>query len=102
MHYNKKNICPARDTAGALRFASGAPPLRERHPSPAVCARREPAPPRRDNINYKGDHLMLNTDHNYKFLPEALTFDDILMYRPTAPFCPPISMSAPVWPGIST
>ena len=79
MHYNKKNICPARDTAGALRFASGAPPLRERHPSPAVCARREPAPPRRDNINYKGDHLMLNTDHNYKFLPEALTFDDILM-----------------------
>ena len=79
MHYNKKNICPARDTAGALRFASGAPPLRERHPSPAVCARREPAPPRRDNINYKGDHLMLNTDRNYKFLPEALTFDDILM-----------------------
>lgn len=79
MHYNKKNICPARDTAGARRFASGAPPLRERHPSPASCARREPAPPRRDNINYKGDHLMLNTDHNYKFLPEALTFDDILM-----------------------
>ena len=22
---------------------------------------------------------MLNTDHNFKFLPEALTFDDILM-----------------------